>query len=307
MLALWLCCSAAVAEDSAGEPSNLVCNEFNAAATRTLAQAPNSLQINNLLFEAARKGCVDALAPLAKAGASPAARDRMGNTALALAAKSGRLSFVKALLDADRPAVSGQLERANVDGSTPLVQAALADRIDVAKLLLDAGANAAAANAHGETALSAAAFNADAALAELLLARGAAPDAADATGKSVIVYAAGRAAARIVEMLLDAEVDPNRRYGHDLTALMWAAGHADNASRDDGLRTVKLLLARGATVDLADDRGRTALMIAAGLDHGAIAQALLAAGADRAKRDKAGKSAADLAGGAEARAVVAGP
>jgi len=48
-------------------------------------------------------------------------------------------------------------------------------------------------------------------------------------------------------------------------------------------------------------------MIAASLDHGAIAQALLAAGADRGLRDKAGKSAADLAGGAETRAIVAAP
>ncbi len=135
-------------------------------------------------------------------------------------------------------------------------------------------------NAHGETALSAAAFNADPALAEYLLAHGAAPDTADATGKSVIVYAAARGATRIVEMLLVAGVDPNRRYNNDLTALMWAAGHADNVAKDDGLRTVKLLLERSAAVDLADDRGRTALMIAAGLDHGAIAQALIAAGAE---------------------------
>jgi hypothetical protein len=48
-------------------------------------------------------------------------------------------------------------------------------------------------------------------------------------------------------------------------------------------------------------------MIAAGLDHGAIAQALLTAGADRARRDKTGKSAADLAGGAEVKAIVATP
>jgi hypothetical protein len=48
-------------------------------------------------------------------------------------------------------------------------------------------------------------------------------------------------------------------------------------------------------------------MIAAGLDHAIIAQALIAAGADRSKRDKAGKNAADLAGGAEVKAIVAAP
>jgi len=173
--------------------------------------------------------------------------------------------------------------------------------------LIDAEAKVDVANKQGETALSAAAFNANAELAELLLTHKAPPDTVDGTGKSVIVYAAARGAARIVEMLLNAGVDPNRRYSADLTALMWAAGHADNTPREQGLQTVKLLIDRGATIDLVDDRGRSALMIAAALDHGAVAQALLAAGADRSKRDKTGKSAADLAGGAEVKAIVATP
>jgi uncharacterized protein len=305
-LALLLCsASPAVAQEGPAEPSAALCNDFKTEAMHTLSQSPDSLQINNLLFEAAHKGCFTALDTLIKAGASPLARDRMGNIALAIAARMGRLAFVKALL-ADK-ANSEQLDRPNVAGSTPLFQAAQADRMAVAKLLIDAGAKVDVANRQGETALSAAAFNANAELAEVLLAHKAPPDTVDATGKSVIVYAAARGAMRIVEMLLNAGVDPNRRYSADLTALMWAAGHADNASKEGGVRTVKLLIERGATIDLADDRGRTALMIAAGLDHGAIAQVLLAAGADRSKRDKTGKSAADLAGGAEVKAIVATP
>jgi ankyrin repeat protein len=263
------------------------------------------LQINNLLFEAAHKGCVSSLDGLIKAGASPLARDRTGNVALAIAARMGRIAFVKALL-ADKTG-SEQRDRPNVAGSTPLFQAVQADRTAVAILLIDAEAKVDVANKQGETALSAAAFNANAELAELLLAHKAPPDTVDATGKSVIVYAAARGATRIVEMLLNAGIDPNRRYNADLTALMWAAGHADNAPKEQGLRTVKLLIERGATVDLVDDRGRSALMIAATLDHGAIARALLDAGADRSKRDKTGKSAADLASGSEVKAVVATP
>jgi uncharacterized protein len=305
-LALLLCSAvAAVAQEGPAEPSAALCNDFKLEAMQRLSQSPDSLQINNLLFEAAHKGCITALDTLIKAGASPLARDRMGNVALAIAARMGRLAFVKALL-ADK-ANSEQLDRPNVAGSTPLFQAAQADRMAVAKLLIDAGAKVDVANGQGETALSAAAFNANVELAEVLLAHKAPADTVDATGKSVIVYAAARGATRIVEMLLNAGVDPNRRYSADLTALMWAAGHADNAPREEGVRTVKLLIERGATIDLADDRGRTALMIAAGLDHGAIAQALLAAGADRSKRDKTGKSAADLAGGAEVKAIVATP
>ena len=88
---------------------------------------------------------------------------------------------------------------------------------------------------------------------------------------------------------------------------MWAAGHADNAPQDGGQRTVKLLLARGAKVDLVDDRGRSALMIAAGLGHAEIVKTLIEAGADRALRDKAGKSAADLATSPEIKAILRRP
>lgn len=304
--ALLLCCAPHVAaQESVAEPSASLCDDFKLQATHTLSQSPDSLQTNNLLFEAARKGCVSAFDVLIKAGASPLARDRMGNVALAIAARMGRVAFVKALI-LDK-ANAEQLDRPNVAGSTPLFQAVQADRTAVAKLLIDAEAKVDIANKQGETALSAAAFNANAELAELLLAHKALPNSVDATGKSVIVYAAARGAVRIVEMLLNAGVDPNQRYNADLTALMWAAGHADNTPKEQGLRTVKLLIERGATIDLVDDRGRSALMIAAGLDHAEIAQALLAAGADRSKLDKTGKSAADLAGGAEVKAVVATP
>ena len=297
----------AAAPASAGEPSVLACNDFRADAARVLASGPDTLQVNTLLFEAARKGCVSALDALFKAGASRLARDRMGNTALAIAARMGRLGVVKALLESASPDEAAQLDRANVAGSTPLIQAVLADRGEVAKWLIDAGAKADAVNTQGETALSAAAFSSNIELATLLLAHKARPDTIDATGKGVMVYAAARGATRIVEMLLDAGVDPNARYRSDLTALMWAAGHPDDTVADAGLRTVKLLLSRGAKVDLVDDRGRSALMIAAGLGHGAITQALLEAGADRALRDKTGKSAADLAVSPEIKAVVAGP
>ncbi len=299
--------ASAAAQEGGTEPSTLACNEFRANAARVLASGPNSLQVNNLLFEAAGKGCVGGLDALFKAGASRLARDRMGNTALAIAARMGRLSVVKALLASASPSESAELDRANVAGSTPLIQAALAYRSEVAKWLVDAGADVGPANAHGETALSAAAFSGDVELATKLLAHKARPDTIDETGKSVIVYAAARGATEIVEMLLDAGVDPNARYRADLTALMWAAGHPDNTAAEAGLRTVKLLLSRGAKVDLLDDRGRSALMIAASLSHKAIAQTLIEAGADRALRDKTGNNAADLAASPEIKAIVAGP
>jgi len=86
---------------------------------------------------------------------------------------------------------------------------------------------------------------------------------------------------------------------------MWAAGHADGASEADGVALTTDLLARGATVDDADNRGRTALMIAAERGHAAIVRVLLAKGADVARHDKDGKTAVDLATDAGVRAVLA--
>ena len=56
-----------------------------------------------------------------------------------------------------------------------------------------------------------------------------------------------------------------------------------------------LLLERGARVDDRDNRGRTALMMAAESNHSTMVDFLLSKGADAAARDKEGKTAADLA------------
>ena len=62
---------------------------------------------------------------------------------------------------------------------------------------------------------------------------------------------------------------------------------------------------RGVHVDDSDNRGRTALMIAAALGHTSAAELLLSRGADAAARDKSGKSAGDLAANEVLRARLA--
>lgn len=55
-----------------------------------------------------------------------------------------------------------------------------------------------------------------------------------------------------------------------------------------------LFIDRGARLDDRDNRGRTALMIAAELNHAAAVDLLLARGANKDLKDKQGKTAADL-------------
>ncbi len=86
---------------------------------------------------------------------------------------------------------------------------------------------------------------------------------------------------------------------------MWAAGHSNDVPEAEGLATVEALLAAGAPVGPTDNRGRTALMIAAGRGHAAIAVRLIAGGADPSARDHDGNTAADLAHGDEVKALLA--
>ncbi len=82
---------------------------------------------------------------------------------------------------------------------------------------------------------------------------------------------------------------PMLRYGNRLTALMWAAGHEDGVGASAAASVIDLLLGRGAAVDAADDRGRTALMTAAERGHAEVVEMLVGRGADQTVRTRAGR------------------
>jgi ankyrin repeat protein len=259
-----------------------------------------SVQMNALLFSAAEKGCGTTALRLLEAGASLEARDRLGAMPLAYAARAGHVPIVESFLQRGTP-----IDARNLAGSTALYLATENDRVRVVSLLLDKGADPAIPGRAGVTPLAAAAFRGNARLVDLLLSRGADPNTVDSTGKAPITYAAALGYTGIVSRLLAAGVDPNVPYGNDLTVLMWAAGHDDAAGVLDVAESVNLLLDRGARIDAADNRGRTALMIAAELGHSTAVDLLIRRGADRSLTDKAGKTALDLATNENLRAQLA--
>jgi hypothetical protein len=65
------------------------------------------------------------------------------------------------------------------------------------------------------------------------------------------------------------------------------------------------LLARGARVDLRDNRGMTALMIASAQGQLAAVRKLLESGADKSLKDRSGKTARDHAAAGGHTEVVA--
>jgi ankyrin repeat protein len=257
------------------------------------------MQLSLLLFAAADSGCLPLARRLIEAGASLEARDRLGAMALARAARAGHVALVELFL-----ARGAAIDARNLFGATALYGATENERQATVAALLAKNADPNLPGRSGVTPLAAAAYKGSGRIVDLLIARGATVDALDSTGKSAITYAAARGFALIVRRLLDAGVDPKRAYGNGLTALMWAAGHEDGVGDGAAGEVIELLLAAGAPIDAVDNRGRTALMIAAELSYGAIVEMLLARGADRAIADASGKRAVDLAASESVRAKL---
>jgi ankyrin repeat protein len=127
----------------------------------------------------------------------------------------------------------------------------------------------------------------------------------DLSGKTAMTYAAVRGFAEIVGRLLKAGVDGRQRYGNGLTALMWAASYEDDVGVRAAETVIDLLLEGGAEIDAVDNRGRTALMIAAQIGHAEMVDTLIKRGADHNIRDKAGRTALDLAANDSVRRALA--
>ena len=254
-----------------------------------IARGASTVEINDLLFKATDKRCQDLARRLLKAGASLEARDRFGAKPLSHAAAAGQIELVALFLDHGAP-----IDARNLDGSTALFKAAESGRLEIVKLLVERGASVDLPGRSGVAPLSAAAFMGSAPIVEFLIEKGADPNWMDGTQKTAIVYAVGRAFPAVCTVLLAHGVDVNAKYGNDLTALMWAAGYSAEAGVKDAVDVMTLFIDRGARLDDQDNRGRTALMIAAELDHAAAVDLLLARGANKTLKDKQGKTAADL-------------
>lgn len=276
-----------------------ICQELEQNYEQIRSSA-DTLQINAALGAAADKGCLSLARRLLDDGASLASRDREGATPLSRAAKSRHTDVVELFL-----MQGASINARDLDGSTALFVASEQDSLPVVQSLIAHGSNVNLPGRSGLTPIEAAAYMGNESIVRLLLDKGADPNNTDATGKSPICYAVGRGYTKVARVLLDHSVNVNARYGNGLTALMWAAGHEDGAGSSDVADVIELLIARGARLNDQDNRGRTALMIAAALGHEKAVDVLLAHGADRTIRDRQQKTAADLASTDELRQKLA--
>ncbi|HTK29864.1 MAG TPA: ankyrin repeat domain-containing protein [Vicinamibacterales bacterium] len=179
------------------------------------------------------------LAALAVAGLALQARPVAAPDGLTDAARRGDKAAVRRLLKE-----GADVNAAPADGMSALHWAALQGDVDLAKMLIFAGAGVSASTRlGGYTPLLMAATNGDAAMIDALVSAGADPKAANGNGTTALMLAAASGHADAVTLLLDRGADVNARdRAKQESALMFAAA-AGNAD------VVRVLAARGA--DLA--------------------------------------------------------
>ncbi len=193
------------------------------------AQSESNPSVNAQLLVAARNTDAEAVKKSLDRGAAPNSRNRLGKTSLYISIEK--------------------------------------DRIDIANMLIDAGADVHLPSLEKVTPLIAASYAGSLPLVDLLLKQGAKHEPTDRLHKSALVYAAGMGHSAVVERLLQAGAPIDQTPVDALTPLMWAAGQGH-------VETVKLLLAKGANKLLKDERNLTALDMAKEAKHALVVDLL---------------------------------
>eukprot|EP00438_Fugacium_kawagutii_P031022 Skav233083 [mRNA] locus=scaffold4078:152921:154192:+ [translate_table: standard] len=174
-----------------------------------------------------------------------------------------------------------------LDGSTPLLAAVEAGNVDIAQLLLEAGASPDQARRDGSTPLLVAAQTGNVDIARLLLEAGASPDKARKDGSTPLLVAAGAGAAGashldVARLLIEAGAGLDW-VKNDCAQLLICAAKLHNG------KLIRLLLEGRAAPDQEGTGGTTPLFCAAELGHVKIFRLLLEAQADpdKAREDGA--------------------
>lgn len=159
-----------------------------------------------------------------------------GDSRLSDAAMQGNKVLVRSLI-----AAHADIDGEQGDGSTALHWAAMHDDLEMARMLLAAGANVKATTREESlTPLFFACQNGDAAMVEALLKAGADAKAVNANGTTVLMTAASVGSVDTLKVLVEHGANVNaKESAHGQTALMFAAAL-------DRAEAVKFLLAHGA-------------------------------------------------------------
>jgi len=214
------------------------------------------------------------LAGLLLSQATTPAQPGAADAALIESAKLGELARVRELLSK-----GAAVNTSDRRGFTPLMWASAGGNVELVQELLGRGAAVDRRANDGTTALMLAAANGFADAARALLVRGADVTVARA-GVTARRFAFEREHLDVAALLERAELLGAR--------LVQAASEGHDAA-------VRQLIATGAPVNVTNERGETALMIAARNGDLGMLQALLSRGADASARDNQGRTVFDWA------------
>jgi ankyrin repeat protein len=297
-------------------PLSLAATNRNAAMAKLLLDAGADAKAKlpegiTMLMTAARTGNPEIVRLLIEHGADVNAKgEQYGESALVWAAENNHAEAAQVLIahgaelnartniphyDKDRFGLEGVLTILPHGGWTPLMYAGRQGSLDVARTLVNAGADVNLADPDGTTALMLAIMNGHYDTAAMLTEKGADPNLTDAAGMAAL-YAA-------VDMNTLGEVfgRPGRQFPDKLTAIdlmkvLLAHGANPNAAlktptlqrahtpgepslntgptplmraaKNGDAEAIRLLLEHGANPNASEKNGTTALMLAAGLGRG---------------------------------------
>jgi ankyrin repeat protein len=232
-------------------------------------------------------------------------RDYEGTPVLVLAVKQGNLAMVETLIRSGADA--------NIAGENPLLWAARNGREDIARLLLDKGANVNQGDQAFKTPLAYAKEAGHATIANLLSARGGTMK--DYEGMAFFAVTQNDRTQLEAMLAEGVNLGALAPYGYPLLCIAAQAGHVDMAEfliahgadvnaghpqlgytplrqavQYGKAEMAKYLLSKGAKVNATDTAGATPLHEAAWWGRADVAGVLIASGADVSARDHKGQT-----------------
>lgn len=259
-------------------------------------------------------------APIVKlligAGADVNIQDEDGMTALMHAIDQEHGAIASILIEA-----KADIKRRNNEGATALCLASGKNQIALTKALISAGANIDEGDRRGMTPVMIAANLGYGRILQALLAAGANVNLKQEMGLTAIMFAAQSSdhLEDIIEPLIKAGADVNQGSDRGETPLLLAVkgnrlevarallaagakAHEDAVAnlvfraadlRERGM--LELLMKNGMNLDVTDENGATALMLAASQGTGECVLSLIESGADLNRQNKSGESAVKIA------------
>lgn len=191
---------------------------------------------------------------------------------LIVAAGGGDLERVRMLLEQ-----GAGVTATDARGRTALIAAAYGNFVEIAHILVEAGADPNVKDDLTQSAYLIPTADGNLEFLRLMLAHGGDVRSLDRFNGTGLIRAADRGHVEIIRELLTTEIDVDHINNLGWTALLEAVLLGDGSEKYDD--TVRLLIAGGADVDLADGQGVTPLAHARRLGYAEIVRLLEEAGA----------------------------